>query len=72
MPSTAVIVTVVLSVIFSLGYLTMIILGSLCIQGMEFLCGPGSYGGGVAMIVIGAVFLPVQILYTVINACKSR
>lgn len=72
MPSTAIIVTVVLSVVFSLGYLTMIILGSLCIQGMEFLCGPGSYGGGVAMIVIGAVFLPGQILYTIINACKKR
>lgn len=72
MPATAVIVSAVISAVFSVRYLIMIILGSLCIQGMEYLCGPGSYGGGIAMIVIGAVFLPGQVLYTILYACKSR
>jgi hypothetical protein len=72
MVAVAIIVTAVLSALFCLGYIAMIVCGSLCIQGNGLLCGPGGYDGGIAMIVIGAIFLPGQLIYTIAYSCCTK
>jgi len=72
MAHPGIVISAVISAIFCLGYIAMIVCGSLCIQGNALLCGPAGYDGGIAMIVIGAIFLPGQLIYTIAYACCKR
>jgi len=51
-----------INIILSLGTIALIVVGSLCMQGEQSLCGPKGYDGGVIMVAVGATFLGLQCL----------
>lgn len=52
------------------GLIALIVFGSLCLTTGEY-CGPAGYNGGLAMVIVGGVFVGVQILAFVCICCCS-
>lgn len=54
--------------ICGIGFIVLIIIGSLCMSTGEY-CGPAGYPGGVAMVVVGSFFILIQIINAICICC---
>lgn len=52
-----------ITILMAIAGIILIIFGAICVQEVSS-CGPGGFGGGVAMIVFGTIFCPLGIFVT--------
>mmetsp|Transcript_24880 Transcript_24880/g.35101 ORF Transcript_24880/g.35101 Transcript_24880/m.35101 type:complete len:137 (+) Transcript_24880:41-451(+) len=53
-----------------IGFILMVVFGSICVSGDDAYCGAGGYGGGVAMLLIGIAPFATLITVMIYNACS--